>query len=55
MVTDIVKMGSAKMWLMLNNLWIVAPVKIPLLLRRVTVLDFKESHHGSLPHTITYK
>ena len=48
-VTDMVKMDSATMWLIINNLWIVAPVKIPLLLWRVTVLDFRASHHGSPP------
>jgi hypothetical protein len=51
-VTDMVKMNSAIMWLILSNLWIVAPAKM---LRRVTVLDFRDSHHSSLPHTDTYK
>ena len=54
-VTDMFKMDSATMWLIVNNLWIVAPVKIPLLLRRVSVPDFRASHHGSPPHTNTYK
>jgi hypothetical protein len=50
-VTDMVKMDSAIMWLMLNYLWIVALVKIPLL-RRGSVFELFElefrSYHGSL-------
>lgn len=46
MVTDIVKMDSAIMWLMHNNLWIVAPVKIPRLRResvQIELLEFRVS------------
>ena len=49
--TDMIKMDSAIIWPMLNNLWIVVLVNR---LGGVSVLHFKGSHHGSPPRRITY-
>jgi hypothetical protein len=48
--TDMIKMDSAIIWLMLNNLWIVALVNM---LGRVSVLHFRVFHHGSPLHRNT--